>query len=229
MTPVGPSQRRNAKSKKGKRTPWQVHGGALFDSLSNAAVTKLKERLGLNTEENYTDQNTSVAMSAAMVSHMSAPTIAQGTGVGARIGASIRITRIEVRLCLSAAAASTTGNLARFILTRNREAGVASAANVVQSTSLITSPLNHQIDALGLEVLMDVTVPINNAGIGPAWVHRTITDREWPDMHMIWPDTDTTGLGSALNEGCINLFAIVDSISTAPTLTGTLRFCYVDN
>ncbi len=228
MTP-NPNVQRSSKKNKPKKTAWQTHGGALFDSLSGAALMRLKDKLGLNTEENYTDQNTSVAMSASFVSHMSAPTIAQGTGVGARVGASIRVTRIEVRLCLSAAAASTTGNLARFILTRNNEPGVAAAANILQSTSLITSPLNHQIEALGIEVLMDVTVPINNAGLGPAWIHRTITDRDYPNMHMIWPDTDTTGLGSALTEGCINLFAIVDSISTAPTLTGTVRICYVDN
>ncbi len=211
------------------KTPWQIHGGALFDSMSRSALDSLKSKLGLNTEENYADGALTTSLTSTLQTKLTPPTIAQGTGVGKRIGASVRIRRIEVRVQVTAAAASTTGNTIRLILTRNNEPGQASVANILQTTTDISSPLNHQVGVLGIQVLRDVTFDVNNAGPGSYYYKTTILDTEVPEMHMVWPDSDSAGTPGALNEGCINLYMMSDSITTSPVVTGTVRLAYVDN
>jgi hypothetical protein len=211
------------------KTPWQKHGGALFDSLSRSAIERLKNRLGLNTEENYADGALTTSLTTTLSTKLTPPTIAQAVGIGKRIGSSIRVTRIEVRVNVTAVAASTTGNTVRLIMTRNVETGQAAVADILQTTTDITSPLNHQIGVLGIQVLRDVTFPVNLHGNGAYYYTTTITDSEWPDMHMIWPDSDTAGTPGALDEGCINLYMMIDSVTTSPVVTGTVRLCYVDN
>ncbi len=230
MSTPGPS--RPAKKNKAKitKTPWQTHGGALFDHLSAAALDRLKTRLGLNTEENYADVALSTTLTATMATRMTPPTIPQGVGVGSRVGVSLRVKRIEFRACIAPAPTQTAPNCVRVILTRNVEPGQASAANVVQTTTDISSPINHQAADLGIQVLYDRTFTVGLAANGAQWVQFTIRDTEFPTMHMIWPDTDTAGTPGALNEGCINVYACVDAVNTAaPIVTGRVRIAYVDN
>ncbi len=227
-TPAPP--RAPSKSKKTKKTAWQIHGGALFDSMSNAALQRLRDRLGLNTEENYVDMALTTTFTSTFASKTTTPAIAQGTGIGSRVGASIRLTRIELRVCIAPAPTQTASSVCRLIMTRNRETGTASAANTVQTTTDVSSPLNHQFTDLGLELLLDEAFPVGLAANGAVWFKRVITDRQMPDMHMIWPDSDSAGTSGALNEGAINLWGAVDAVNTAsPIITGRLRLCYVDN
>ncbi len=223
-----PAPKRNKKSKAPK-TPWQVHGGALVDHLGKSGIERLKTALGLNTEENYIDASTSTTTSTTGASKLTFPTIPQGTSVGQRIGSSIRLTRIEFRLQVTAQAAATTANSIRVLMTRNKDPGAAQATDILQTATDITSPLNHIYKEKGLQLLLDEVINVDPAGNGSCYRTWIIDDRAMNNMHVQYPDTDTAGLASSILEGQVNVFWYADSVTTSPVFTGKVRFCYVDN
>lgn len=214
-----------------KRSPLQAAGAKFVDELSSRAVTALKSKLGLNTEENYIDANLSTTATTTMASRLTFPSIPQGNGVSTRIGRSVRITRIELRLQVAAAATATTGNTTRVICTRNTNAGVAIAAQTLASTTVISSPI--VVDTVthdnGVYIMDDFTIETAApaGGISTAWYQHTYRSVDW---HLTWPSSDTAGTPAATDCGVFNIFWMVDAIATAaPIYTGSVRVWYVDN
>ncbi len=225
-----PAKKQKPKSKsRPSKSLWQTVGNAAFDKMSEAAITSLKERLGLNTEQNFIDTNGTTTATTTLVSRIAMATIPQGAGVGSRIGASIRITSAELFIQVAAATTATNGNTIRVLVTRNGSDGNAAVGEVLQTTTSISSPIFHLLEESDIELLDDFTIDVGMPGGGNStrFVKKTYTGRSW---HCQWPDTDTTGTPSTLLEGAINVFWFIDAVYTAaPVFTSTMRLNYVDN
>ena len=69
------------------------YGTQAINMIKGYALTKLKQKLGLNTEQKYVDNSGVVTCTGTLVLKIQPPTIAQGTHVDERVGAGVRITR----------------------------------------------------------------------------------------------------------------------------------------
>lgn len=224
---MAPKQAR--KGKKVQKSPWQQHGGALFDSMSKAALERLKAKLGLNTELNYADANGTTTATSTLASRITMPTIPQGVGVGSRVGASLRIAKLQLRIHVAPAATMSADTSVRFLLVRNRDAGNAQVSNILQTTTLFSSPLNSELEALNIDVLDDWIAQCGTvtSGTGNIDIVRTYTRDDW---HVNYDVTDTSGAVANIIGGAMSLYWYVDQVNTlAPVFTSTMRYWYVDN
>jgi aerobic-type carbon monoxide dehydrogenase small subunit (CoxS/CutS family) len=196
--------------------------------MSKAAVKQLKKRLGLNTENMFVDTAGTTTSTATLVQRIASPVIPQGDTVGSRAGVSIRVDSVDLRISCVVPAAATTGNVVRIIAVRNRKDGSASVADILQTTTDISSPIHNLFAEHQLELLMDQTYELGTATGSPGafYVHRVWNPTDW---HMTWTDSDTTGVNSNLVEGAISVWWYVDNVTTAPVFTSTMRVRYVDN
>lgn len=211
-----------------KRRATASTGTQVLSMLKGYALTKLKQKLGLNTETNYVDVNGTTTATTTLASRIASPTIAQGDGVGNRAGMSVRISRVDTRISIVVPAAATTANVVRIIQVRHRRTGAPALSDILETTTSITSPIADHAKRMGVDILKDICVPLGTAtgGDGSAyveWSHVGLSD------HMTWPDSDTTGLPSACINGCINTYWYVDNVTTVPVFTSTSRYWYVDN
>lgn len=213
---------------KNKPTVLQVAGGKFVDALGAAAVKKLKVKLGLNTEDKFVDVAGTTTSTATLVKRIASPTIAQGLTVNTRSGASIRITRADLRITAVTPAAATTANVIRVIVVRHREADEPTASEILATTTDITSPQFNSASARGVDFLMDQNFTIGTAtgGDGSVSITRSFTSDNW---QMVWTNSDTTGVPTNLIEGSISVWWMIDNVTTAPVFTSTMRLWYVDN
>jgi hypothetical protein len=217
---------KKSKTSKGKKTAWQTHGGALFDHMSKSALDSLKSKLGLNTEIKYADNTGTSTTTATCVARINFPAIAQGLTSSSREGASIRVTKVRLRMDMQSQNVAATQ--IRILVVRFTRSGAPVVADIVQSATNFSTILNHHFYENGYQLLMDKIVTVGGTGSDNASQHviETFSNANW---HAVWPDTDTTGLASALSEGNITVFWWADSISVAPIFNSIMRVEYVDN
>lgn len=217
-----------AKRRPKRRAARSSFSGSLVSAIKGYALTKLKQKLGLNTESKFVDVAGTTTATATLTSRIAAPTIAQGLTVGTRTGASLRVTKVETRISIVAALAATLPTNVRIIQARNTRTGQSVPADILETSTDFSSPINNECAANGIQILKDVVVPIGTAtgGDGCAylqWTHSALSD------HMLWPDADTTGTPAACIKGCITTLWMLDNVTTAPVFTAKSRYWFVDN
>lgn len=203
-------------------------GSSFVSLLKGYALLKLKQKLGLNPESKYVDVAGTTTATGTLVSRIAAPTIAQGNTNQTRNGATVRISKVETRISIVAHPTATTPTTIRIIQVRNKRAASVQVADILQTTTDIASPLQSDYAANGVVILKDMVVCLGTATGGDGcqwveWTHQGLSD------HMVWPDSDTTGLPSAVEQGCISTYWMVDNVSTAPVFTAKSRYWFVDN
>lgn len=224
--------KRNARKRrpafKRRRPARSNFGNSLVTALKGYALTKLKQKLGLNTESKFVDVAGTTTATGTLAARIAAPTIAQGNTIGTRNGASVRISKVETRISIVAAAAATAPTNVRIIQVRNTRTGQATPADILETTTDFASPINNECADNGITVLRDMVVPLGTATGGDGaqyveWTHTGLSD------HMIWPDADTTGTPAACIKGCISTLWMLDNVTTAPVFTAKSRYWFVDN
>ena len=197
--------------------------------LQGAAVGYLKRKLGLNTEEKFIDANGTTTATSTLVQRIAMPAIPQGVGDNERVGSNLRITRVETRIIISAAAAATTGGVVRIIQVRHKEAVAPTAAEILEVTTEASSPYNKKQKELGITVLKDIFVPIGtvtggNSVAAVEWTHSGTNDQ------VSFATADVTGVNTNVYTGVISTWWMMDSnFSTAPVFASTSRYYWVDN
>jgi len=211
-----------------RKAPRRAPTATIQSLLQGAAVGYLKRRLGLNTEEKFLDVSGTTTATSTLVSRIAMPVIPQDNTDNGRSGSSIRVTRVHTRIAISPVLTSTTPSFVRIIQARNLNAGNPSAADILEVTTEMTSPVNKNAAAKGIQILKDEVVPIGafNGGMGAyvEWVHSGASD------HMVYTTSDTTGVAGNVVKGAINTFWMLDAnFTVAPVFASTSRFFYVDN
>lgn len=211
-----------------RRRPRTTTGSSFLNALKGYALLKLKQKLGLNPESKYVDVAGTTTATGTLQSRIAAPTIAQGLTNTTRTGATVRISKVETRISIVAAAAATSPTTIRIIQVRNKRAAQVPVADILQTTTDISSPLQSDYVANGVQILKDMVVCLGTAtgGDGCQWVEWTHTGLA---DHVVWPDADTAGTPGAAEQGCISTYWMVDNVSTAPIFTAKSRYWYVDN
>lgn len=227
---TAPSRRKAYSNKKRPvRRAGTSYGTMAVNAIKGWALTKLKQKLGLNTEEKYVDVNGTTTATSTLAQRIASPTIPLGTDDNSRNGSSIRITRVHTCIHITAASAQTLPTVVRIIQVRNRAVDVPNVARILETTTRSTSPYNAESKELNIDILYDrsVTIAPKTAGNSSAvveWTHQAMGD------HMVWPTTDTTGLPADLNKGAIATFWMLDlNFDVAPVFQATSRYYYVDN
>jgi len=122
----------------------------------------------------------------------------QGDSDSTRTGSQVRITRVDTRIVITPASAGTP-TACRIIQIRHLQPSAPALTSILEDTTRITSPLNEQIHNYGIQVLKDMTVPVNNVTGGGStiveWTHRGLQD------HMVWPETDRRASRRARSRG----------------------------
>ncbi len=216
----------STKRKISEKSPWQVHGGALFDNVSSKALIALKSRLGLNTELKFADNpQTGVALTTTLTNRNSPPTISQGASASQRNGKGVRMTRYLNRMSFSNGS-TTVPCRVRCLIVANEDAGVAAVGEVLQDTTNVLSPLNSDIDQYNHFVIYDRLITLGVATAPNAIVNEEF---EWtPDNHHLeWSASDTTGLPANMLQGNISVLVFADTANV--TFTAYAREEFVDN
>lgn len=183
----------------------------------------------MNTEQNFIDVNGTTTATSTLASRITSPTIPRGTGVGERVGSSLRFTRVDMRIHIAPASTTSANTSVRIIAVRNKEAGNASVSKILQTTTSFSSPINNLFKDLGLVLLYDeiFTVGTVTSGVGNVDIVRTFTGDNW---HLQYTNANTDGSLTDVESGCISVFWMVDQVNTtAPVFTSTARYWYVDN
>jgi len=219
------AKRRATKRRAGARTST---GSQVLALIKGAALAALKRRLGLNTETKYVDVNGTTTATGTLVLRIQPPTIAQGSTVNQRNGAGVRITAVDQRINITAATAATAGCNIRIIVVRHLHAGNPNVADVLQTTTDISSPLHNNLRANHIELISDQTYSLGTADSGNSslYISNTYSRANW---QMEWTDADTTGVPANCINGVIATMWMIDNVTTAPVFTSTNRYWYVDN
>lgn len=212
-----------------KRRARASNSGTTFVSLLKGyALLKLKQKLGLNPETKYVDVAGTTTATSTLQSRIAAPTIAQGNTNQTRNGATVRISKVETRISITAASTAVLPTNVRIIQVRNKRAAQVPVADILQTTTDITSPLQSDYQANGVQILKDITVCVGaKEGNGSQWVEWTHTGLS---DHVVWPDSDTAGTPGAAEQGCISTYWMLDgAFDVAPTFAAKSRYWFVDN
>jgi len=203
-------------------------GAQALSLIKGYALTKLKQRLGLNTELKYVDVNGTTTATTTLTSRIATPTIPQGSAVGQRNGAGVRCVKIDQRICIEAAAAATKGCQIRVITVRHKSAAGANVADILQVTTDISSPLHNNLAANHIELISDQTYTLGHATApnSTILIENTFSRPNW---QMEWTDADTAGTPANYINGAIATYWMQDQVSTAPVYTSTNRYWFVDN
>lgn len=216
-----------AKRAKRPRRSGASFGTLAITALKGYALNKLKQKLGLNTENKFVDVTGAATVSTTLTNRIAGPTIPTGSAIGERNGASVRISRVDTRVCMYLPALATTACNVRIIQVRNSHGNNATVGDVLEVTTELASPINNEARDNGLQILKDVVINVPTANGGPGvtleWSHVGLTD------HMIWPDSDTLGTPAAAIKGVIQTFWFADNITTSPVVTAKSRYWFVDN
>jgi len=223
--------RRKAYSNKKRpvRRAGTSYGTMAVNAIKGWALTKLKQKLGLNTEEKFVDVNSTTTATSTLTQRIAFATVPQGLTDETRVGNGYRITRVHTTLHITAASAATLPAIVRVIQVRNRASGAPINTRILEDTTRSTSPYNSEMKALNIDVLYDRTVLVNPKTAGGCsavleWTHQAANDQ------VVYPTTDTTGLPADVTSGAIATFwMLANSFDVAPVFEGTSRYYYVDN
>ena len=226
--PVYKKKRYAVKRRPSRKAPKRAPAVSIQSLLQGAAVGYLKRRLGLNTEEKFLDVNSGTTATTSLVQNIVMPTIPQGLTDNDRTGSNLRITRIDTRIVICAAATSTIPMAVRIIQVRHTEQGLPTAGEILEVTTRLVSPINVKAKAFGIQVLKDITVPVDSFGGGSPtiveWTHSGANDQ------VAYTTSDTTGVPTNVISGHISTWWMLEeNFSVAPTFSGTSRVYYVDN
>jgi hypothetical protein len=233
------------KKQKAKRTPLQVAGASFVDQLGKAAVNKLKDKLGLNTEVKSVDYSTSVATTntLAVLSSDASNPIAQGTTDSTRNGSTVRVTRFEMNGCVVNGAANLDPNSmvrvlgvrfrptpGAFTSSANALASVLYNAGVTGFPELLSPTTIPQDQAYKNDIIFDESFALGATGTFPTgqFFRR---DYRPEDLHLEWTAADTTG-STANSIGERIVWYAVCSQATAsnfPIIKLSQRLYFVDN
>jgi len=220
-------KKKYAAKRKPKRSARRTPTTTIASLLQGAALGYLKRRLGLNTEQKYVDTSGTTTATATLVNRIASPTIAQGLTVNTRQGASIRVTRTDVRISITPVATGLSSCI-RVICVRYTDDASPGAADILQTTTEMTSPLHNNFHEKGLQLLHDQVYPVGTT-TSPGGTAIEFSCSRAND-HMVWTNTDTTGVQANLVSGGITVWWMMDSnFTTAPIIASTMRTWFVDN
>jgi len=177
-------------------------GAQALALIKGYALTKLKQRLGLNTESKYVDTAGTTTATTTLTSRIASPTIPQGSTVGQRNGAGVRVTRVDQRICVEAAAAATKGCQIRVITVRHRHNGAPGPTDILQTSTDISSPLHNNLAANHIELISDQTYTLGHA-TAPNSTILIENSFSRPNWQMEWTDADPTGVPGNLINGAL--------------------------
>jgi len=205
------------------------YGTLAVNAIKGWALSRLKQKLGLNTEEKFVDVNGTTTATSTLAQRIAFATVPQGQDDNSRIGNGFRITRVHTCIHITAASAQALPTVVRIIQVRNKATGEPIVARILESTTRSVSPYNSEMKSLNIEVLYDrsVTITPKTGGGSSAiveWTHQRVNDQ------VVYPTSDTTGLPADTTSGCIATFWMLDlNFDVAPVFQATSRYYYVDN
>lgn len=226
-----------------KLSSWAGFGQA----LSGAALTTLKAKLGLNTEEKLVDfgfTNPGIGNTLANIASNLAAPIPQTLTTAGRVGNGVRMTSWSFSGYIKQVLgnANPLDTVVRIIIIDWGKVSGATAllnvSDILKATGSVLSPYNDAPVVTPRKVLYDeefrlaacaapaIAVPTGSTTQNS---HRFEFQYTPTNHHITWIDSDTTGVYSNATEGLIAAYAISDCIGPGPTIDMYSRICYVDN
>jgi len=227
-----------ARPPRAKPIRWQQLAGQALSEGASAGVMALRNRLGLNTEAKVFDVAASVPMgTATWLPLLTPPVIAQGLTNGTRIGASLRVSRFQVRwhlLPFGLPAGVNDFGMLRIVGTwdPNPQQTLLTAAQIFATPAGLNSlntPYVSTLDSTGATVVYDKVFDYSLGGSNPM-PHDSVQIVA-DDMHMVWTSSDTLGLNANLQAGALQWWYCYNSSSgiATPTLNFLESVEFVDN
>lgn len=201
------------KNKKKQGVNWRKPAGKAVDAMGQAAIERLKIRLGLNTEtKTFFDNYPTTALSAASGVKLDPPAIPEGSTNLTRDGSSIRVTRTMIRGVIRPNSVDTGCRLCRVVAVRDdRPNGtVVTPAVIFNNTSAIDSCYSADLATSGITVLYDKTFQVGPLIQALSNAHFVIEDL-YSNHHMVWKSADTAGTSTNLLQGGISVLAFEDA------------------
>lgn len=217
-----------------KRTPLQITGGKFVDALGAAAISRLKEKLGLNTEVHNIQFSSSGTVTTTAAVIQAPPTIAQSLYNDGRAGDSVRVTEANYKVTLFNNSTTNAANVFRVIAVYRDSynyAALPSSELLTANTSIVSFP-NVNLGDIGGTIIYDRLVNILNVGIGGKGRVELDLSFKLPEFHMTWDASDATGVPSQLAGNSIEVFAYYATHGTttgAPTYNVSAQYLFVDN
>jgi len=217
---------------------WQALVGQALEGGASRAIRALREKLGLNTETKFFDDDTSgftAALSASWTTVMTTPVIAQGATITTRNGASIRVTRELMRFVIQPGSTTTLNGIVRVVAIRQRSVGpvfsqITAAQTFDGAISAISMTSGNLFDQ-DVEVVYDRVFAMDST-TATGWQAVAHDEVECipEDFHLTWTAGDTTGANANLIAGAITWFACTLGFGTAnPQISMRRRYEFVDN
>lgn len=201
--------------------------------VTTAGLMVLKKQLGLNTENKNYDLS-ATATTTTTLTGILAPTtsLVQGLTNNTREGNSLRITHWNIRMQITKNILQTVGASVRIIICYqgNCQQGQLVASQLLQNTSLISSPYNT--DLTGVRILHDKVYKLESKYSGDSIkIFKNLKINPAGETgHVQWIDSDTLGLQANLTKGYYSMFCMADTIAgAAPQIVYYSRVNYVDN
>lgn len=217
-----------------KKSPLNLAAGKFVDHLGAAAVKKLKEKLGLNTELHRFYDNLTIAPTTTLTVWMPPPVIAQGTTNATRVGDSCRVTSNKHKIVLSNQSTTACVVFFRLIATYRHEGYYGTPIDVndvLQTTGAISSFHSPNLSGNDIRILYDKTIGLESQVTGVCRKYVEV-DFALSEQHLEWQISDTTGANSALNAGAIEWCVMYGSLGTvtgAPAVLIQRCVEFVDN
>jgi len=205
-------------------------------TISGFALTKLKQKLGLNTESHWLDTvETNVATTSSALTMAYPYVIPIGDTVNSRTGRSVRVTSYKVRGRIQANTAATSGCLVRILFVkwkdiRGRSTGLI-GSDFLDDPARITTQYNmgDTADATGYTVLYDKTFSISING-QDGDTHQFNFIYKAPNFHLQWESTDTTGAQASLMSDTVRGYIYTSEAgANTPNYWCDHRCRFVDN
>nr|DAE75817.1 MAG TPA: capsid protein [Cressdnaviricota sp.] len=221
----------------------KLSGTGLVGAISGAAVTLLKAKLGLNTEEKNVDfsfsNNPCSSILTPFINVVTQP-IPLGDANNQRQGNTVRMTGYSLSLAIRNVTNNTyfQGTYVRIIgVDWGHNPAIAIASNVndiLQDPTNILSPYTDSPFYTPKKILYDQEIHLGYAanGGGADPMCRRVDIQLAPlNHHLKWTDADTTGTVNFMTEGFIQWYAVCSGFSGlgVPTIDMYSRITYVDN
>lgn len=228
-----PGYRRKTYSRKRtyrRRRPRASIGSMALSAIKGYALSKLKQKLGLNTEKHWVDTlETAVTLTTSAADMAYAFLIPQDDTVNGRNGQTVRLVSYNCVINLNS---GTAGNQTRiiFVRWRNTRGATPSGTNLLDAPARITSPFNmgDTVSSTGFTVLFDKTYAL--AATGQDGDRKIIRFSYRPRAHhLTWTSSNTTGVASALTDGYVIGYIYTDNIATSAGYSANHRIKFVDN
>jgi hypothetical protein len=226
--------KKRSKLRRPGKSPLNLAAGRFVDHLGAAAITKLKDKLGLNTETHNFQDAIAPTPGTTLAVAVSPPVIAQSLYNDGRVGDTIRVTRLShhVRLLNN----STTACVLQFrivVIKRDSYSFVAAApGDVFTTASSFISQHNVNAADLGITFLHDKVYSLGSYGAGGAGMLFFDLNFDLSDFHMSWDASDATGANNQLAGNSVEILVMYSALGTvtgAPTMSVGRMVEFVDN